>query len=56
MNIHIIPRSIYLTRHGESVFNLCGRIGGDSELSDRGTEYAKALAKYITEQNIPRLR
>lgn len=56
MNIHIIPRSIYLTRHGESVFNLCGRIGGDSELSDRGMEYAKALAKYITEQNIPRLR
>lgn len=56
MNIHIIPRSIYLTRHGESVFNLCGRIGGDSELSERGQEYARALAKYISEQNIPRLR
>ena len=27
MNIHIIPRSIYLTRHGESVYNLMGRIG-----------------------------
>ena len=56
MNIHIIPRSIYLTRHGESVFNLCGRIGGDSELSERGQEYAMALAKYISGQNIPRLR
>lgn len=56
MNIHIIPRSIYLTRHGESVFNLCGRIGGDSELSERGLEYASALSKYIAEQNIPRLR
>jgi 6-phosphofructo-2-kinase/fructose-2,6-biphosphatase 2 len=56
MNIHIIPRSIYLTRHGESEFNLCGRIGGDSELSERGQEYASALAKYISEQNIPRLR
>jgi 6-phosphofructo-2-kinase/fructose-2,6-biphosphatase 2 len=56
MNIHIIPRSIYLTRHGESAFNLCGRIGGDSELSERGQEYARALAKYISEQNIPRLR
>lgn len=56
MNIHLIPRSIYLTRHGESVYNLCGRIGGDSELSDRGKEYARALANYISEQNIPRLR
>lgn len=56
MNIHIIPRSIYLTRHGESVYNLLGRIGGDAELSERGWEYAKALAKYISEQNIPRLR
>jgi 6-phosphofructo-2-kinase/fructose-2,6-biphosphatase 2 len=56
MNIHIIPRSIYLTRHGESVYNLLGRIGGDAELSERGWEYSKALAKYISEQNIPRLR
>lgn len=56
MNIHITPRSIYLTRHGESVYNLLGRIGGDAELSERGWEYAKALGKYIEEQNIPRLR
>jgi len=56
MNIHITPRSIYLTRHGESIYNLQGRIGGDSELSERGWEYARALAKYISEQNIPRLR
>lgn len=56
MNIHITPRSIYLTRHGESVYNLLGRIGGDAELSERGWEYAKALGKYIHEQDIPRLR
>src|SRR2546422_4694846 len=56
MNSHIIPRSIYLTRHGESVFNLQGRIGGDAELSERGWEYSKALAKYIEGQNIPRFR
>ncbi len=56
MNIHITPRSIYLTRHGESVYNLLGRIGGDAELSERGWEYSKALGKYIAEQNIPRLR
>lgn len=56
MNIHIIPRSIYLTRHGESIYNLEGRIGGDSELSPRGWEYSRALAKYIHEQQIPQLR
>ncbi|KAI7694724.1 6-phosphofructo-2-kinase/fructose-2, 6-bisphosphatase [Sarcoptes scabiei] len=56
MNIHITPRSIYLTRHGESVYNLLGRIGGDAELSERGWDYSKALSQYIHEQNIPRLR
>ncbi|GFT78854.1 hypothetical protein NPIL_532082 [Nephila pilipes] len=56
MNIHILPRSIYLTRHGESVLNLKGRIGGDAELSKRGWEYTQALARFIQEQNIPRLR
>ncbi|KAH9522204.1 6-phosphofructo-2-kinase/fructose-2,6-bisphosphatase 2, variant 2 [Dermatophagoides farinae] len=56
MNIHITPRSIYLTRHGESVYNLLGRIGGDAELSERGWEYSRALAQYIHEQAIPRLR
>ncbi|KAJ8675477.1 hypothetical protein QAD02_011263 [Eretmocerus hayati] len=56
MNIHIVPRTIYLTRHGESLMNLDGRIGGDSDLSDRGKEYAKALGNYITEQDIQGLR
>lgn len=32
MNIHIVPRTIYLTRHGESEQNLEGRIGGDADL------------------------
>lgn len=52
MNIHIVPRTIYLTRHGESLMNLDGRIGGDSDLSDRGREYSKALANFITSQDI----
>jgi len=33
-----------LTRHGESEYNVKGRIGGDAELTDRGKEYALALA------------
>lgn len=56
MNIHIVPRTIYLTRHGESSMNIDGRIGGDSDLSDRGRSYAKALAEYIEEQDIQGLR
>lgn len=56
MNIHIVPRTIYLTRHGESVMNLEGRIGGDSDLSERGKLYGKALAQYIDEQDIQGLR
>uniref|UniRef100_A0A0V0G8D4 Putative fructose-6-phosphate n=1 Tax=Triatoma dimidiata TaxID=72491 RepID=A0A0V0G8D4_TRIDM len=56
MNIHIVPRTIYLARHGESMHNLEGRIGGDSDLSPRGREFAKKMAEYIKEQNIPGLR
>ncbi|XP_055857355.1 6-phosphofructo-2-kinase/fructose-2,6-bisphosphatase 1 [Episyrphus balteatus] len=56
MNIHITPRTIYLTRHGESEHNLKGLIGGDSDLSDRGWKYADALAAYIDQQSISGLR
>lgn len=56
MNTHIVPRSIYLTRHGESEYNLQGRIGGDSQLSGRGRQYSRLLAQYISKQRIPRLR
>jgi len=47
MNIHITPRTIYLTRHGESEYNQMGKIGGNSRLSVRGEKYSTALADYI---------
>ncbi|TDG41283.1 hypothetical protein AWZ03_012298 [Drosophila navojoa] len=56
MNIHITPRTIYLTRHGESEHNLSGLIGGDSNLSPRGHQYARALASFISQQQIDGLR
>ena len=43
MNLHIKPRSIWLSRHGESMFNLTGQIGGDADISERGEAYARAL-------------
>ncbi|XP_029478392.1 6-phosphofructo-2-kinase/fructose-2,6-bisphosphatase-like isoform X5 [Oncorhynchus nerka] len=56
MNIHVTPRSIYLSRHGESNMNLLGRIGGDSGLSPRGHKYATALGTFIKSQHIKDLK
>ncbi|XP_026511040.1 6-phosphofructo-2-kinase/fructose-2,6-bisphosphatase 2 isoform X1 [Terrapene carolina triunguis] len=56
MNIHVQPRTIYLCRHGESDFNLVGKIGGDSGLSPRGKQFAQALKKFIAEQEIVDLK
>ncbi|KTW25640.1 hypothetical protein T552_03500 [Pneumocystis carinii B80] len=47
MNLHIKPRSIWLSRHGESEFNLHGIIGGDSSLSSRGLQYAEELPNIL---------
>ncbi|KZT56982.1 bifunctional 6-phosphofructo-2-kinase/fructose-2,6-bisphosphate 2-phosphatase [Calocera cornea HHB12733] len=47
LNLHLKPRAIYLSRHGESMFNVQGKIGGDSDLSPRGKKYAKALPGLI---------
>jgi 6-phosphofructo-2-kinase/fructose-2,6-biphosphatase 2 len=49
MNLHIRPRSVWLSRHGESMFNLDGRIGGDATLSHRGEEYALKLPELVRE-------
>ncbi|KAB0404283.1 hypothetical protein E2I00_016757, partial [Balaenoptera physalus] len=56
MNIHVHPRTIYLCRHGESEFNLLGKIGGDSGLSVRGKQFAQALRKFLEEQEIADLK
>lgn len=34
-------------QHGESEYNVLGRIGGDANLSERGQQYSRALAEYI---------
>eukprot|EP00736_Rhodelphis_marinus_P000105 Rmarinus@m.19836 len=46
-NLHIVPRTVFLTRHGESIYNTKGYLGGDSPLSDLGQEYAKILGEFI---------
>ncbi|PPS19879.1 hypothetical protein GOBAR_AA00698 [Gossypium barbadense] len=47
VNTHLTPRPILLTRHGESRYNVRGRIGGDSVLSDTGEIYMKKLANFV---------
>lgn len=56
MNIHLLPRSIYLTRHGESEYNRIGRLGGDSPLSANGLRYAENLKDYFMKESLKDLR
>ena len=50
LNFNLAPRQIWITRHGESVDNVNGRIGGNSDLSEKGIAYAKALTDFIKTQ------
>jgi len=52
MNIRVVPRTLYLSRHGQSSFNSLNRLGGDSELTVVGEDYSKRLAAYINDLNI----
>jgi len=51
MNLHITPRTIWLTRHGESTANMAGVVGTDMPLTSRGATFAKSLAEFIGNQN-----
>ena len=47
LNNNINRKKIYLSRHGESLYNLENKIGGNSDLSNNGLLYAKKLALYM---------
>ena len=48
-NLHgTTNKPVYLTRHGESEFNVEHRIGGASGISPTGHQYAAALADFIS--------
>ena len=40
-------RTLYLSRHGESEYNVDDRIGGDPDITERGQKYARALGAYF---------
>jgi len=47
---------IYISRHGESINNLLGKIGGDSSLSPRGVQYASALGTFFNNLGLRNLQ
>ncbi len=46
-------RNLFLIRHGETYFNIDDRIGGDSELTQRGQQQAEKLAQHFKSRRIP---
>lgn len=46
-NLQVTRRPIWLTRHGQSEWNVLGKIGGDAKLSPQGRVYAENLAAHV---------
>ncbi|KZZ91483.1 Fructose-2,6-bisphosphatase [Moelleriella libera RCEF 2490] len=49
-SFNLSPRQIWITRHGQSVDNELGKLGGDSALTERGHCYGLALYKFVTQK------
>jgi len=47
-SFNLSPRQIWITRHGQSVDNELGNLGGNSPLTERGHCYGQALYRFIT--------
>jgi broad specificity phosphatase PhoE/adenylylsulfate kinase-like enzyme len=48
-----VVRNLFLVRHGETHYNREDRIGGDSDLTDKGRDQANALAEHFATIRIP---
>ncbi|XP_012238129.1 6-phosphofructo-2-kinase/fructose-2,6-bisphosphatase 1 isoform X1 [Bombus vancouverensis nearcticus] len=55
-SVTVEPHTLYFSRHGESEYNVLGKVGGDAVLSARGERYAQALATKFNAMRIPDLR
>ncbi|KAF4594880.1 6-phosphofructo-2-kinase 1 [Ophiocordyceps camponoti-floridani] len=47
-SFNLAPRQIWMTRHGQSVDNELGKLGGNSPLTERGHCYGQALYRFMT--------
>lgn len=52
-NAQATSRPVWLTRHGQSLFNVAGKVGGNAPLSPAGLEYAESLAKHVRDHFAP---
>ena len=55
MHLNLLPNPIWLSRHGQSIFNTQDRVGGDSSLSPNGRLYAQSLADFMQDQPFPEI-
>ena len=53
INLRSRQRRIWITRHGESEFNVFGRVGGDAPLSEKGAMFASRLGAHFAEREEP---
>lgn len=49
---NLSPRQIWITRHGKSLDNEYGKIGGNSHLSEDGDDYAVSLYNFIDKKRV----
>ncbi|KAL5615299.1 hypothetical protein BROUX41_005348 [Berkeleyomyces rouxiae] len=49
-SFNLSPRQIWITRHGFSVDNEAGKLGGDSELTERGHIFGSDLYDFMTQK------
>lgn len=49
---NLSPRQIWITRHGQSMDNTLGKIGGDSDLTEAGKHYATTLYNFISKKRL----
>jgi len=50
VNLHSLPRPIYLCRHGESEYNVLGLLGGNPPLTSKGLKYSAKLAEFMQKE------
>lgn len=50
MTTHLYTRTVLLCRHGESLDNVANRVGGNSDLSERGKCFAPVVNRFIKEK------
>jgi broad specificity phosphatase PhoE len=51
-SVNLTKKNVYLSRHGETFFNEQDRIGGDSELTDKGVKSAEKMADYFSGRDL----